>query len=174
MGKKDSKILRYFKYDVKTINDREAYEFYKQNRRRKSSALDEYHKFKHMVGRVFLEVINGVKEEEDGVYLPLIGYFCGVKTKTARKKNSLFLKNDVYKINLFPSEFLQDWTMDYTGRLKLNNYLNHSGKKYKPNFKMIESYQHYYSESMIRFWANSKIDEDVTYNPKIKLIDELI
>lgn len=173
MELKDNDLLTYFNNDILNLTDRDAYEYYKKHRRKKSKGIDEYGKYKRLVGRVFKEIRKGLREDSEGVYINRIGYFCPVKVRSIKKKNSLLLKRDIYKLFFFPDEHFKNLTIEDAYNSTINFELNSTKLKYKPNFKLVESYLHYSEESSLRYAYKMKYDEDFNYKPKTTIIDEL-
>lgn len=170
---KDSNILKYFKNDVVKLNDKDAYEFYKKHRKYSCFGIDEYIKFKSIVGKIFLEIARAIKEEEDGVYIPYLGYFCGVKKRVRRKNNSLLLKKEVANAFFFPDEPIAKWNMQYTIKDRITQDISTSNIKYKPNFKLVESYMHHKADANLRLGYHAHAEDDINYNPKLRIINEL-
>lgn len=173
MESKDNDILKYFNYDVVKLTDREAYEYYKKHRNFKGLSLDSYNKFTRMVGRIFKEIIKGIKEDEEGIYVSRIGYFCTIKKRTKRKNGSLLLKNDIYKVHFFPDKGLEKLTMEDTENYVLSMFINNNKLNYKPNFKLAEAFLHANAEARTRHWGRVDYTEEINYKPKTTIIDEL-
>ena len=171
MDKRDSNIYEYFG-DVDNLNDREAYNFYKKNRKKPCKAINDFQKFQRAVARMFIIISEHVVKEEEGVYIPKIGYFTNIPVSTNRVYNSLLKKKKYYKVHFFPDCELYPWTMDKTSFTEINVRVNAKRTKYKSLFNLTEAYR-LSSDASIKL-HNSRVDsEEYNYNPKFTYINEL-
>lgn len=127
--------------DYKDISSREAYDFYKKNRKTISKTIDQYNYFKKAVEGVIRTLIDLFLENEEGVCIRDLGYFCMVKTKNKKKiKNpsstsilKKYIKRYVYKPYMFPDVMYENWSMEYGFSKNINVKIKRNSTK---NYKM--------------------------------------
>lgn len=172
MDKRDNNIREYFG-EITSLLDREAYDYYRKNRRRPSKAIDDYQKYHRAVARLFMIIADGIAEEEEGVYVPRLGYFTNIPKGKKRKRNSLTLKTTNYKVCFFPDYETYPLSMDGTGFVELMLKVNKSGIKYKSLFNLTYSYRLSNDEAKKRKDSRTSADQQYDYNQKFAYIDEL-
>lgn len=93
--------------EEKLIN-REFYDFYRANRKKISKSIDQYNYFVKAINGILEIVYNNILENENGVYLEGLGYFCFLtRGKRRKKRKSVFDKkviNDVKYLYFYPEE----------------------------------------------------------------------
>jgi len=70
-----------------SVTSREAYDYYRKNRKRTAKGLLTYERYTKSVGAMFTEIRNMMLEAEAGVHLEGLGYFCFIMNpRKTRKK----------------------------------------------------------------------------------------
>ena len=131
--------------EFRSLVDRDAYEFYKQNRRRVSPGINEYNLYKKTVRGLFAELARMLSSAQGGIYIAGLGYFCYVVSPTKRKKRKGSLmqrlkKKYVYTPYFFPDEDFKDFTMDGAFYRMLHKR-KYQDEAYKLHFDLCESHR---------------------------------
>ena len=115
----ESKETRYF-LDELSLQSRECYDFYRENRKKVADGLNDFNLFKKAVSGLMKIIRYGQEETEGGTYIEGWGYFCMVaypNKKCYRGKAGL-IRNNTYKTEYFPYFFpdteLPNWSMSET------------------------------------------------------------
>ncbi len=94
-----------------SLLDREAYDFYRTNRKEVAQGLNDFNLYKKAVSGLFMLMNRMIEESEGGVYIDNLGYFCYVvypqKSKFFKNYKSVILRNKryyVYQKSFFPDE----------------------------------------------------------------------
>lgn len=169
MDKSDNKIRYYFE-NIEQVNTREAYEFFKENRNKPIKAIDDFQKFKRGVQRIFMLIADNIVKEEEGVYIPRLGYFTNIPLAEDRLKTSLLMKKIRYGLMFFPDCEIYPWTMDKTAFFKVTSEMNMTRNKYKTLFSLTETHR-LFADSARKLY-NTR-EKNYNYNPKFNYIDEL-
>lgn len=129
-----------------SLESREAYEFYRQKRKRTVKGIDDYQTYRKAISGLFNVVSTMMAESEGGVYLEGLGYFCNIaypkEYKSGSTKGSLFqrLKRYQYYFPYFiPDAELRGWTMSSAFEDKLERKMNAQDIKYKLHFDLVDT-----------------------------------
>jgi len=129
------------------ITSREAYEYFRKNRKFNIKAIDQYNYYKKAVEGLFFTIREILSESQGGVYIEGLGYFCFViypkKMKKKGKKlqnESLFRsirKKNTYFLYFFPDLELEGYI------LTENKYIPIEAKRedYKLHFNICQNYR---------------------------------
>ena len=128
-----------------SIDSREAYEFYRQKRKRTAEGINEYNLYKKAVSGLFNVIYNMMVESEGGVYIDGIGYFCNIAYPNMWKDGkgkSLFQKIKKYQYYFpyfVPDVELKGWTLSDAFEEKLERKLNAQSIEYKLHFDLVDT-----------------------------------
>lgn len=134
--------------DYKDISSREAYDFYRKNRKAVAKGIDQYNYFRKAVEGLMFVLKEMFLENEQGVCIRDFGYLCMLRSKeekyitnplskTILKKYS---KKHVYRPFLFPDVMYKGWHMEYAFSNSFIYDWNHSAsKKYKLHKNLCDS-----------------------------------
>lgn len=134
--------------DYKDLSSREAYEYYKQNRKQVSNTIDQYNYFKKAVEGLIRVITEKLIENKNGVCIRDLGYFCMVSTieeKKTRNPNAKSLlhkysKRYLYKPIMFPDIMYENWHMEYAFCYNIYNKLKTTkNKNYKIHKTLCDS-----------------------------------
>ncbi len=141
-----SKELKNNFPDCQSLVSREAYNFYREKRRRVAPGINDYNLYKKAIEGLFTVVKDMMVESEGGVYIDGFGYLCMVaypnEWKTASRKGSLFQRLKKYQYYfpyLIPDVELKEWTMSDAFEDKLERKANAQDIKYKLHFDLVET-----------------------------------
>lgn len=117
MPQKDQTL--FLKY--KDLSSRESYEYYKQHRKKVCKGIDQYNNFERAVNAIFKLIKKTLLENEQGVCIKDLGYFCMLRTKERKKIYAPYMKSILkqhtlrykYKPFLFPDVMYKEWHMEY-------------------------------------------------------------
>ena len=130
---------------AQSLLSREAYEFYRTNRKRAAEGINEYNLYKKAVSGLFTVISDMMVESEGGVYLEGFGYLCNIsypnKWKDGKGK-SLFQKIKKYQYYFpyfIPDAETRGWTMSDSFEDKLERKLNLQDVKYKLHFDLVST-----------------------------------
>lgn len=130
-----------------SLESREAYNFYKEKRKRAVKGINEYNLYRKAISGLFTVVKDMMVESQGGVYLEGLGYFCNVAYPTEWKggnikSKSLFQKLRKYQYyfpHFVPDVEFKDWTMSDSFEEKLKRKLNSQEIKYKLHFDLVDT-----------------------------------
>lgn len=134
--------------DYKDLSSREAYEYYKENRKYVSKTIDQYNYFKKAVEGLLRVIKKHFLDNEEGVCIRDLGYLGMVRTKEKVKtknpsKVSLLKKHSKrykYKPILFIDIMYENWHMEFAFSPIVYEKLNkNKGKKYKLHKTLCDS-----------------------------------
>ena len=105
--------------EFRSLLDRDAYEFYRQNRRRCSVGINEYNLYKKTVNGLFAELSRMIPSVQGGVYITDLGYFCYIVNPkkmigSGKKIGSIISrlkKRTLFTPYFFPDEPFKEFTM---------------------------------------------------------------
>lgn len=132
--------------EYRTLLDREAYEFYRQNRRRVSPGINEYNLYKKTVRGLFAELARMISSAQGGVYITDLGYFCYIalpKKKRRGRGSSIlqrFEKKAVFTPYFFPDENFKEFTM-HGAFYRMLYDRRHTDEVYKLHFDICEAHK---------------------------------
>ena len=128
---------------------REFYELYKRRRRHVAKEIDQYKLFEKAVGG-FLELLaNSIVEEEGGVYIKGLGYFCAPRRLNVNKKHKnpkatsilkKFSTREQHYPYLFVDDQLKGWTMNRGFTSTIIFKIRAQKKEYKLHFDVAYTY----------------------------------
>jgi hypothetical protein len=133
--------------DLTTLTSREAYDYYRANRKKTAVGINEYRLYVKAINGLFAELGRMIAAAQGGVYIEELGYFCHVVEPTKRVKKgvkktllSKYNKHHHYFPYFFPDKDFKDFTMsgafyDYIYRRKSKD------EKYLLHFDLCESYK---------------------------------
>lgn len=126
------------------LTTREAYDYYRKNRRYISKTVDQYNYFVKAVNGLFETLSAMIVESEGGVYIEGFGYFCVIKRKNKRQRRakSLLLRKvriDSYYPYFFPEGVFQEWTMDRTFHANFRDNIWAQKNKWKIHFDLCHA-----------------------------------
>ncbi len=131
--------------NYQTLTSREAYDFYREKRKKVAPGINEYNLYKKAVEGLFIVVKDMMVESEGGVYIDGLGYFCNIaypnKWKDGKGK-SLFQKIKKYQYYFpyfVPDVELKGWTISDAFEEKLERKLNAQDIKYKLHFDLVDT-----------------------------------
>ena len=131
-------------------NDKEAYKFFRENRRHTTKTMQEQKHFSSALSKIYTKVAEAVVEREKGVFAPTFFYIVGFiypkrykKLKMGRETNFLFNTNRrVYTIlfdNLMKGDIIyKTWDM---GRM-FNTSVKKGFKEFIIKYNPIYKYSH--------------------------------
>lgn len=135
--------------DYKDLSSREAYEYYKNNRKYVSKTIDQYNYFKKAVEGLTKVIKECFLENEEGVCIRDLGYLGMVKTKEKVKTRnplttSLLKKHNkryIYKPILFTDVMYENWHMEFAFSHNVYDSLlrNKKSKSYKLRKTLCDS-----------------------------------
>lgn len=134
--------------DYKDISSREAYDFYKKNRKTISKTIDQYNYFRKAVEGIIITLTELFLENEQGVCIKDLGYFCMIRTKNKKRiKNpsstsilKKYTRRYVYKPYMFSDIMYDNWTMEHTFSKQLHIKLKqNTNKKYEIHKRICDS-----------------------------------
>jgi hypothetical protein len=142
-----SKELRNNFTNYQTLTSREAYDFYREKRKKVAPGINEYNLYKKAIEGLFTVVKDMMVESEGGVYLEGLGYLCMIAYPKEWKRGnikskSLFqkLKKQQYYFPYFiPDVELKGWTMSDAFEEKLERKANAQDIKYKLHFDLVDT-----------------------------------
>lgn len=133
--------------NYETLTSRKAYDFYRKNRKRCPSGINEYNLYKKAISGIFNIIGTMMVESEGGVYIEGFGYLCMIaypnewKDRNTRGK-SLFqrLKKHQYYFPYFiPDVELKGWTLSEAFEDKLIRKAHAQDIKYKLHFDIVNT-----------------------------------
>lgn len=132
--------------NYQSLTSREAYEFYREKRKKVAPGINDYNLYKKSIEGLFTVIKDMMVESEGGVYLDGLGYLCMIaypkEYKSSGKKTSLFQRVKKYQY-YFPyliTDFeLKDWTMSDSFEDKLERKANAQEIKYKLHFDLVDT-----------------------------------
>ena len=124
---------------VSGIVDRRGYNVYRQVRKKISKIIDQFNYHVKALNSYILEIRQLLIDNENGVYLDGIGYFCLQSGyKRMRRRGSLFSR-EVKKTRIFfkPDEDFKDWKIYSTPFASLRDDAHEANKTYEPNLELL-------------------------------------
>lgn len=141
-----SKELKQNFTNSQSLISREAYYFYRQNRKKVAVGINDYNLYKKAISGLFNMIGDILTESEGGVYLEGLGYLCMVaypkEYKSSGKKVSLFQRVKTYQYYfpyLFTDIELDGWSMSDSFQTKLERKMNSKDIKYKLHFDLVDT-----------------------------------
>lgn len=128
-----------------SLSSRQAYEFYREKRKRTVKGIDDYQTYQKAISGLFNVVGSMMVESEGGVYLEGLGYFCNIAYPNQWKDGqgkSLFQKLRKYQYYFpyfIPDYELRGYTMSDAFEDKLERKLNAQTIKYKLHFDLVDT-----------------------------------
>lgn len=122
--------------EYKELIDRDAYEFYRANRRKYTKNIPSLVEFSKAVNGLFSVIEEAIIHSTEGVCLRDFGYFCNIKSKNKKIKSlhrnllSRYNKEYKYTPHFFPDEVLNGWHMDRTFSVFFKEKLRLESKSY--------------------------------------------
>lgn len=126
---------------------KEAYEYFKKNRKFTIKAIDQYNYYRKAIEGIFMTLTDMIEDSQGGVYLEGIGYFCFVIYPTKMKKKGKRLENEslfkrVKKENTYFLYFFPDMEMeDFVLHRDKCEKVRPKRKDYKLHFSICQSYR---------------------------------
>lgn len=131
---------RFFKQI--NITSREAYEYYRQNRKEVAKAVNQYNYYVKAINGICALLREIIIEEEEGIFISGIGYFGNVyyKDRLIRRENKFKKKyyKKVHKPNFFPEHKFQMFSMSDNFTKSLTKAIYSSKTEYKLRFDLID------------------------------------
>jgi len=129
----------------KEIVNRDAYDYYRKNRKKVAKGIDQYNYFVKAINGIFETAKKMLIESKGGIYIEGFGYFCNIlmpyKIKRKRKvQNSLIKRvriSDKYEPFFEPDVEFSGWCMDYAFLRKQKEDVIASKVKYKIHFDLM-------------------------------------
>ena len=120
--------------------DREAYEFYKENRKKCAAGLNDFNLYKKAIGGIFSLIKTMIEESQGGLHIDGLGYFCMLEVAPKKRRNPKSLMQRFQKIRRFKLHFepdfeLKDWTISGTQTPKVRSKRD----DYKVHFDLVKS-----------------------------------
>lgn len=133
--------------EYKDISSKEAYEFYKENRKTVVKGISRYSCFKKAVEGMVSTLTKMIIENENGVCIRDLGYFCMIKNKNKTRfinlqETSLLKRRgekQTYTPYLFFDIMYEGWYMEHTFSKGFKQYLQKSKKTYKMHKQVCDS-----------------------------------
>lgn len=135
--------------DYKDLSSREAYEYYRNNRKYVSKTIDQYNYFKKAVEGLTRLIKDCFLENEEGVCIRDLGYLGMVRTiEEVRVKNpsttsilKKYNKRHMYKPVLFPDIMYENWHMEFAFSQNIQDGLRRDkkNKEYKLRKTLCDS-----------------------------------
>lgn len=124
------------------ITDREFYDFYREHRRYRPKAVNQYNYFVKTISGIMYVIHRMLAESQGGVYIEGWGYFACVKhPKKRRRKGSLTIRKNKYSPYFFPEKSLEDWTMSGTFEHITKTKIDGNNIEYKLHFDLCQSFR---------------------------------
>jgi hypothetical protein len=133
--------------DASSLLSREAYDFYRENRKKAATGINEYNLYKKSISGIFNIVGDMMVESEGGVYLEGFGYLCNIAYPNEWKAGNIKSKSLFQKIKKYqyyfpyfiPDVELKEWTMSDAFEDKVKRKLNAQDIKYKLHFDLVDT-----------------------------------
>lgn len=146
----ESKDSREYFMKYLDLTTREAYDYYRKNRKKPSETIDQYNYFVKAVKGIFWVIKELMLESEGGIYIDGLGYFCNLQNgdrmvdinrmyKTVSLVNR-YQRKKRYLPYFQPYSNFEGWTMDGTFSKELRRKLNNRKHQYKVHFDIGQAY----------------------------------
>lgn len=152
----ESKETKYF-LDELSLQSRECYDFYRENRKKVADGINDFNLFKKAVSGLMKVIRDGQRDTEGGAYIEGWGYFCMVaypNKNYIRGNYSGVIKNTTIRREYFPYFFpdteLPNWSMSET----FNDRSCSAELEYKLYFNLCKSLK-----------TNYHFNKQQSYNP---------
>lgn len=168
-----SKELKQNFPNAQSLTSREAYEFYREKRKKVANGINDYNLYKKAVEGLFTVIKDMMVESQGGVYLEGFGYLCMIAypkeyKETNTKGKSLFQKLKKYQYYFpyfYPDVELKGWTMSDAFEDKLERKMNAQDIKYKLHFDLVDTMRvaHDYTKKSV----DSRKGKGFNYNSRL-------
>lgn len=107
--------------DYKDISSREAYEYYRENRKITSKTINQYNYYKKAVVGIFAVIRDLLSKNEEGVCIRDLGYFCMLRSKDKKNVMNIYHYNSIlkkrvrkytYRPYYFPDVMYEGWHIE--------------------------------------------------------------